>query len=117
MHVLIVSGLAGYSQSDLCDLGRSSLASEGEGRVADALLSEIKSFPPSLAQANDPPLMDPGGSQRWSSCLGCECVRLRLVLQRICSPPPTVVPGACSAQGRSFAITAGNDPSEAEIKS
>lgn len=77
MHVLIVSGLAGYSQSDLCDLGRSSLASEGEGRVADALLLEIKSFPPSLAQANDPPLMDPGGSQRWSSCLGCECVRLK----------------------------------------
>lgn len=34
------------------------------------------------------------------------------------APPHTAVPGACSAhKDGSFAITAGNDPLEAEIKS
>lgn len=69
---------------------------------------------------------DPGGSRRWARageclrgvrlCVAGVCARGRV--QERCAPPRTAVPGACSAhKDGSFAITAGNDPLEAEIKS
>lgn len=47
------------------------------------------------------------------------CVTVSAACARAgCAPPHTAVPGACSARkDGSFAITAGNDPLEAEIKS
>lgn len=65
---------------------------------------------------------DPGGNRvqvspgRAAVCDGCECARA--CARAVGAPPHTAVPGACSAhKDGSFAITAGNDPLEAEIKS
>lgn len=76
---------------------------------------------PAPANAHTCRPRDPGGSRRWERA--CECLpgaRLcaRGRVRERCAPPHTAVPGACSAhKDGSFAITAGNDPLEAEIKS
>ena len=64
------------------------------------------------------PRREPAVGARVRVSSGCAAVCARGRVHERCAPPHTAVPGACSAhKDGSFAITAGNDPLEAEIKS